>query len=198
MTANWRQRQKTELGQLLYDTALKLFSKNGYEATTVAQITTVLGVAKGTFFNHFPSKEHVLAQWYNTITRKSLEAARTRDQGDAQRAVASLFADMSSQATASEQLMVAKFGHCTNPILMEAETHQVEELQQFIGEQIARGKASGSLDSKLEVEPFVDLLVAVLTGTSRAWVYTQPRFNFPKVIAERVAFLFRAAGCSET
>ena len=33
-----------------------LFRKVGYEATTVQQITDGLGIAKGTFFNHFSSR----------------------------------------------------------------------------------------------------------------------------------------------
>ncbi len=38
-----------------------LFERQGFFATTVEQITEAADVGKGTFFNYFPSKEHVLA-----------------------------------------------------------------------------------------------------------------------------------------
>ncbi|GAT08424.1 hypothetical protein AU184_22595 [Mycolicibacterium novocastrense] len=39
--------------------ALKLFTENGYEKTTVAAIIGELGVAKGCFYHHFRSKDEV-------------------------------------------------------------------------------------------------------------------------------------------
>jgi AcrR family transcriptional regulator len=41
--------------------ALVLFADRGFVATTVADITEAADVGKGTFFNYFPTKEHVLA-----------------------------------------------------------------------------------------------------------------------------------------
>lgn len=46
--------------QELMDAALELFSSVGYEKTMVNDIARKAGVAKGTFFYHFPTKEAVL------------------------------------------------------------------------------------------------------------------------------------------
>lgn len=40
--------------------ARDLFAEQGYETTTVAQIAERAEIAKGTFFNYFPSKEKVI------------------------------------------------------------------------------------------------------------------------------------------
>ena len=42
------------------DTAKSLFFTNGYEKTTVADIIETVGIAKGTFYHYFKSKEHLL------------------------------------------------------------------------------------------------------------------------------------------
>lgn len=42
------------------DTALELFSSVGYEKTMITDIVRKAGVAKGTFFYYFPTKEAVL------------------------------------------------------------------------------------------------------------------------------------------
>nr|WP_083991162.1 FAD-dependent oxidoreductase [Alkalihalobacillus pseudalcaliphilus] len=42
------------------DAALALFREKGFQATTVQQITKKAHVAKGTFFNHFPTKDSIM------------------------------------------------------------------------------------------------------------------------------------------
>jgi|SRR5829696_7994876 len=44
----------------LQDCALELFERQGFEATTVAQIAAAARVTPMTFFRHFPAKESVL------------------------------------------------------------------------------------------------------------------------------------------
>ena len=46
----------------LLDTALALFLEHGYERTSVEQITTAVGVAKGTFYHYFATKQELLEQ----------------------------------------------------------------------------------------------------------------------------------------
>ena len=58
--ASRRERRKEETGQRLLDEAMKLFARNGVAGTTIEAITEAADVGKGTFFNYFPSKEHVL------------------------------------------------------------------------------------------------------------------------------------------
>ena len=53
----YKKRQKRER---LLNASLRLFREKGYEQTKVADITRAAGVAKGTFFNYFPTKERVL------------------------------------------------------------------------------------------------------------------------------------------
>ena len=55
-----RQRRRESTRQALVSAALELFCKNGYDATTVEQITDAADVSPRTFFHHFRSKEEVL------------------------------------------------------------------------------------------------------------------------------------------
>ncbi len=55
-----RETAKSERRERLYEAALTLFRTQGYETTTVDQITRRAGLAKGTFFNYFPTKDAVL------------------------------------------------------------------------------------------------------------------------------------------
>jgi AcrR family transcriptional regulator len=55
-----RQRRGAETRERLFRAALRLFAEKGFAETTVEDITNAADVGKGTFFNYFPSKEHIL------------------------------------------------------------------------------------------------------------------------------------------
>ena len=55
-----RQRRSAETRERLFRAALRLFAEQGFAETTVEDITNAADVGKGTFFNYFPSKEHIL------------------------------------------------------------------------------------------------------------------------------------------
>ncbi len=56
-----RERRSAELRERLFRAAVQLFAHKGYSETTVEDITNAADVGKGTFFNYFPSKDHILA-----------------------------------------------------------------------------------------------------------------------------------------
>ena len=43
----------------IFETAMQLFADKGYEATSIEEITATVGVAKGTLYYHFSSKEEI-------------------------------------------------------------------------------------------------------------------------------------------
>lgn len=61
LPAGRRERRRAEVRERLFQAALQLFADRGFLETTVEDITEAADVGKGTFFNYFPTKEHVLA-----------------------------------------------------------------------------------------------------------------------------------------
>jgi AcrR family transcriptional regulator len=55
-----RLRRSAEIRERLFRSALELFARKGFANTTVEDITEAADVGKGTFFNYFPSKDHIL------------------------------------------------------------------------------------------------------------------------------------------
>lgn len=53
--------------------AVDLFTEQGYDATTVAQIAERAGVTKSTFFRHFPDKRELLVAGQETLSRLLVE-----------------------------------------------------------------------------------------------------------------------------
>jgi TetR/AcrR family transcriptional regulator, repressor for uid operon len=59
---NGREVQRQETRQRVYTAAVAEFSRAGMAAADVTVIAREAGVARGTFYFHFPTKEHVLAE----------------------------------------------------------------------------------------------------------------------------------------
>jgi len=77
--SNRRERRSLELRERLIRAALDLFAKQGFAETTVEDITNAADVGKGTFFNYFPSKDHILlafAEMQLEQLRLAVEEAR--------------------------------------------------------------------------------------------------------------------------
>jgi AcrR family transcriptional regulator len=65
----------------IFAAAAELFSKHGYQVTTVDRIANHAGVAKGTFFVHFKSKDAVIAELVG-VQIKMARKARQRALAD--------------------------------------------------------------------------------------------------------------------
>ena len=56
----------------LLEAAIELFAKDGFWQTTTASIAQEAGVATGTLFTYFPTKNDLIDELYMTIKRKAL------------------------------------------------------------------------------------------------------------------------------
>jgi AcrR family transcriptional regulator len=61
--------------QRVLDAAVDLFAQQGYDGTSVTQVITRAGVAKGGFYHHFVSKEALLYEVYGDLISRQLAAA---------------------------------------------------------------------------------------------------------------------------
>ena len=62
--------------QRILDTAATLFFERGYELVGVNELIEKSGVAKSTFYQHFPSKERLCAEWLRQEGRESEASAK--------------------------------------------------------------------------------------------------------------------------
>jgi AcrR family transcriptional regulator len=63
-----------DLRARVLDAAVELFAQQGYDGTSVTQVITRAGVAKGGFYHHFSSKEALLYEVYGDLISRQLES----------------------------------------------------------------------------------------------------------------------------
>jgi AcrR family transcriptional regulator len=82
----------------LFRAALALFDKKGFAQTTVEDITNAADVGKGTFFNYFPSKEHIFLAFAEMQIGKLAEYVH--EVSDSREPVRTLLRGLSARMTA--------------------------------------------------------------------------------------------------
>jgi len=77
-----RQAQRLETRQRVYDAAVAEFRRSGVADGDIGAIISAAGVARGTFYFHFPTKEHVLEEVErNLVTRLASDLGRFVSSG---------------------------------------------------------------------------------------------------------------------
>ena len=56
----WNSKKQTEKQQKILDNAIRLFSEKGYANTSTSEIAKAAGVAEGTIFRHYGTKDNLL------------------------------------------------------------------------------------------------------------------------------------------
>ncbi|MBD0383379.1 TetR/AcrR family transcriptional regulator [Paenibacillus sedimenti] len=164
-----REEKKRATRQKIIDCALELFAENGYEATTVHQITERAGVAKGTFFNYFENKEEVLCDLQLFIATEEISKLQYK-QGPIIPLMRELLMEMLRHLPFNRSLILASF-QCTlsNKKLLESATVKFEEFKQVLIPVIAAAQARGEISSVMPAEMIADLAVQNYQGALIYW-----------------------------
>lgn len=133
--------------QRLVRAALELFTTQGYHVTTTGQIARKAGVAEGTIYKHFESKQHLLNELYRGAARWAGRAAEEADAApgpvrDRLQALAQRLVAGAAQDPAVIQLY---FLERLGPILDEKSRETGREFATALERLLARGKADGAI-----------------------------------------------------
>lgn len=189
-----RERKKAAVRRRLSEAALELFAARGYEGTSVQEICDRADVAKGTFFNYFPSKEHVLLAYHDALKEGLLRSLREAPASGAEAAVRHAFAEWArrvrEQRALGRILVRVMFG---SDLLLAADAEQEERFLAWLRQRVEEGIACGELRADLDVELFLSVLLSVLSATTLEWALADAEPPLDEVLDRRSAFVFDAA-----
>lgn len=106
-TAGTRETRRLETRRRIFDAAVAEFADRGVADAEVGAIVAAAGVARGTFYFHFPTKEHVLVEL--ELREEDRIVARLRRRGvDPTDGPAPLLAEVVKQVMAAERRVGAR------------------------------------------------------------------------------------------
>lgn len=169
-----RERHRAETRQRIYRAALQLFAERGYLETTVEDITEAADVGKGTFFNYFPTKEHVLATYGAerlAIVEAALRKAKTIN-GPVLPILRELVTELAGHASESPALLrsiCAAHASCA-PVRAELEK-RLHHARAFLSEILALAQERGEIREDLAPDCMARSIQLVFQGISLAWAF---------------------------
>ena len=154
--------------------ALELFTTLGYHASTTPQIAARAGVAEGTIYRHFSSKQHLLNEVYRGSVRVFLNIMRDTPAHtpcrERLRQIALAWRDIAEQNPALVRLVfVARVR-----ALLDTKSSEIrQELRGKVKRIIASGKAAGQVrpgPAELWADVWLHLIALMLERVaSREW-----------------------------
>jgi len=133
--------------QRLIRAALELFSSRGYHDTTTAQIAKKAGVAEGTIYRHFPSKQQLLNELYRAALRWALKAVEDSGAGPPRARLASIAQAFAEGAVRDPAVVKLALLERHDAVLDDDSRKTAREFRMGLERVIAQGKAEGAVRS---------------------------------------------------
>ena len=167
-----RERRSLELRERLFRSALDLFAQKGFAETTVEDITNAADVGKGTFFNYFPSKDHILlafGEMQLAKLRDALEEARHSSQ-PLPHYLRSLSERMTQEPMRNPAIVRALLlAYLSSTPVREAMLDMQKRVLAFHSEMIALGQQRGEIRDDLPAIELAQVFRQTIFGTLLMW-----------------------------
>lgn len=182
-----RDAKKAQVRQALYEAALNQFRTSGYEDASIADICKAAGVAKGTFFNHFPTKAHILAAWYEEVMRNA-DLKSASDQAQSLPQALLMMAENAVEFARSEPVLWrAKHAYAPQSDDIQRSERDIDRrVLTQASALIKAAQARGEIRSAIEAEALAALYISTLTGVIRQWLNTGESFDLKAALEDRV------------
>lgn len=167
-----RLRRSAETRERLFRAALQLFAKKGFAETTVEDITEAADVGKGTFFNYFPSKDHILVAFGEMQLGKlesAVEVARSTKEPMPE-FLRSLGVRMTQEPTRNPEIIRALLQAYLSTTPVRAAMIDLQKRMHAIhSEMIRLGQERGEIRSDIPAEEIAFVFRQTIFGTLLIW-----------------------------
>jgi len=183
-----RERKKAKTRRAIQEAALRLFSAQGYDSTTVDQIADAAEVSPSTFFRYFPTKEDaVLVDDYDPLFVMAIAKAREVRQPirAIRAAMVTAFAQVFEQDR--EQIYQRTKLTMTIPALRARLFEGTLETQQAIDDALA--ERSGQDVRDLDLRVLVAAAVAAMTVAVTTWAEGDGGDDLPALVDHALSLI---------
>ena len=165
----------------IFDNAVELFARYGYEKVTVDDIAARSGVSKGAFYHHFPTKESILVEQFDKIDDAYDAAFEAADPdlsaGEQLQLLVDTMTDYCTRVCGIQVIRTVYAaqiaGSDATPILH----NKNRRIYHYLRAIVDRGVDGGEFTSGLEREALVELLMRACRSLVYDWCLYEGRMD---------------------
>ena len=199
-TATNRIEKNHKYHQIL-EAAVKVFARQGFYQSTVAQIAKEAGVADGTIYLYFKNKDDILVQFFSFRTKQVFDSFRE----EVDRAEAS-----SDKLRNLVRCHLAEFQRDRDgAIVFQVETHQnsrlaeaqIREMSQMyrdlISEIVEQGQQEGTIRKDLYVGLVKRFIIGAVDEVINTWLHSDGEYDLVSMADPLVELFLKGIGHSD-
>lgn len=186
------ERRKTEFRDKITKSALKLFAKQGMADTSIAAIIQEADIAHKTFFNHFPTRDHLLQHIISSHTEHAyglIREAIKRSDDPAKQLEYCLIKVAKTLEPLNPQLYkeLVTFYFVSNASTKEFRDSQKNNFTQLIYAILQQAQQQQRLKLDLDLNQQAEMIVGIFVSTLLGWTVEE---QYPIVEKTRQAIQF--------
>ena len=186
---------------LILEAAMKVFARQGFYQSTVAQIAKEAGVADGTIYLYFKNKDDILVQFFNYRTKQVFDLFR---------------ADVRKADNSLDKLRNLIRRHLTEfqrdrdmAVVYQVETHQNSRLaepqiremskmyQDLVSEIVELGQQEGRIRKDLYVSLVKRFILGAVDEVINTWLHSEKEYDLVSMADPLVELFVRGIGTSD-
>lgn len=180
-----RAEKAKETKEKIYKSAKQLFSKYAFDDITINSIVELAGVAKGSFYVHFDSKDALIASFISDYVKKVDADYKTYLESFPADTLASdililmveKIADVIMESIGYDSMKTLYKVQLTRDINTEAVMGYNRELYKIFAYVITKGIEQGEFHSELSVDSLTKHFVMAYRGLTYEWCIRYPDFD---------------------
>ena len=186
--------------QQIIDAAIRVFARNGYYNSRVSDVAREAGIAAGTIYLYFKTKDEILVTLFREKMTEWVALVRDAIAGEAdplekiRRIVALHFKMIEEHPALAEVLQVElRQGH---KFFRGASAQEVSAYFDVIADVLREGVLAGRLRKELPVKVATKMLLGAMDQLATSWVLGSRGYRLSEA-AEPVATIFLKGVCAD-
>ena len=194
-------KEKNNKYHLILEAAVKVFARQGFYQSTVAQIAREAGVADGTIYLYFKNKDDILVQFFSYRTKQVFDRFR---------------AEVNNSVNSLDKLRNLIRRHLTEfqrdrdmAVVYQVETHQnsrladaqIREMSQMYQDLVSDIVETGQQEGRIRKDLYVGLVKRFILGAVdeviNTWLHSDKNYDLVSMADPLVDLFVRGIGTSD-
>jgi TetR/AcrR family fatty acid metabolism transcriptional regulator len=194
-------KEKNNKYHLILEAAIKVFARQGFYQSTVAQIAREAGVADGTIYLYFKNKDDILVQFFNYRTKQVFDGFRAAvDQADN---------SLDKLRNLIRRHLMEFQRDRDMAVVYQVETHQSSRLaeeqiramakmyQDLVSEIVETGQQEGSIRKDLYVSLVKRFILGAVDEVINTWLHSDKNYDLVTMANPLVDLFIRGIGTTD-